>query len=126
MRLLAITVLTSLDEASLSSVMGGHAGVEETVSRWAGLALVAGIDGVVSSVAECRAVKEACGPEFLVVTPGIRPVGEGSNDQKRVATPEEALARGADYLVIGRPITRAADPSAAAAAIAEHLGHGDR
>lgn len=121
MRLLAITVLTSLDEASLSSVMGGHAEVEETVGRWAGLALVAGIDGVVSSVAECRAVKAACGPEFLVVTPGIRLAGQSTQDQKRVATPAVACAAGADFLVVGRSITRAKDPAAALEAVRDDM-----
>jgi orotidine-5'-phosphate decarboxylase len=112
-RILAITVLTSLDDAALSSVMGEEASVEQTVGRLAGLARESGIDGVVSSVAECRAVKLACGPGFLVVTPGIRLAGEDVQDQRRVATPAIARAAGADFLVVGRSITRADDPGAA-------------
>ncbi|MEJ2481858.1 MAG: orotidine-5'-phosphate decarboxylase, partial [Gemmatimonadota bacterium] len=110
LRLLAITVLTSLDDASLAEVFGRGATVEETVGRLAGLARESGIDGVVSSVKECRAIKLACGEEFVVVTPGIRLAGEGAQDQARVSTPATAAAAGADYLVVGRTITRADDP----------------
>jgi orotidine-5'-phosphate decarboxylase len=113
MRLLAISVLTSLDDAGLESVMGPGADVERAVGRLAGLARESGIDGVVSSVGECRAVKLACGPGFLVVTPGIRLAGEGTQDQKRVATPAVAKAAGADFLVVGRSITQAEEPAAA-------------
>ena len=112
-RLLAITVLTSLDDVSLSAVFGPGASVEETVGRLAGLARESGIDGVVSSVNECRAIKLACGEEFLVVTPGIRLAGQGVQDQARVATPAVARSAGADFLVVGRTITKAADPAAA-------------
>jgi orotidine-5'-phosphate decarboxylase len=112
-RLLAITVLTSLDDGSLAAVMGDGARVEPSVGRLAGLARESGVDGVVSSVGECRAVKLACGPDFLVVTPGIRLSGEGAQDQKRVATPAVAREAGADFLVVGRSITRAEDPAAA-------------
>ena len=121
-RLLAITVLTSLDDALLSSVMGEGSGVEQAVGRLAGLARESGVHGVVSSVGECRAVKLACGPEFLVVTPGIRLSGEGAQDQKRVATPAVAKSAGADFLVVGRSITRAEDPSAALERIRAELG----
>ncbi len=113
LRLLAITVLTSLDDVALSAVIGPGASVEETVGRLAGLARESGIDGAVSSVNECRAIKLACGDEVLVVTPGIRLAGQGTQDQLRVATPATALAAGADYLVVGRTITRAEDPAAA-------------
>lgn len=112
-RLLAITVLTSLDDAGLSTVMGLGSSVEDVVGRLAGLARESRMDGVVSSVAECRAVKIACGPHFLVVTPGIRLAGQGAQDQRRVATPAIARAAGADYLVVGRAITGAPDPVAA-------------
>ena len=112
-RLLAITVLTSLEDASLAAVMGPGSGVEQAVGRLAGLARESGVDGVVSSVAECRAVKLACGPDFLVVTPGIRLAGQGAQDQKRVATPAVAKLAGADFLVVGRTITKSADPAAA-------------
>jgi orotidine-5'-phosphate decarboxylase len=120
-RLLAITALTSLDDASLAAVMGPGADVESTVGRLAGLARESGVDGVVSSVAECRAVKLACGLEFLVVTPGIRLAGEGAQDQKRVATPAVARAAGADFVVVGRSITRSPDPAAALARIRADL-----
>lgn len=113
LRLLAITVLTSLDDVALSAVIGPGASVEETVGRLAGLARESGIDGAVSSVNECRAIKLACGDEFLVVTPGIRLAGQGAQDQVRVATPATAMAAGADYLVVGRTITRATDPAGA-------------
>ncbi|MBK5096739.1 MAG: orotidine-5'-phosphate decarboxylase [Gemmatimonadetes bacterium] len=113
LRLLAITVLTSLDDAALSAVIGPGASVEETAGRLAGLARESGIDGAVSSVNECRAIKLACGAEFLVVTPGIRLAGQGTQDQLRVATPATARAAGADYLVVGRTITQATDPAEA-------------
>ncbi len=113
LRLLAITVLTSLDDASLSTVFGPGATVDETVGRLAGLARESGIDGAVSSVKECRAIKLACGDEFMVVTPGIRLAGQGVQDQARVATPAVASAAGADYLVVGRTITKSDDPPAA-------------
>ncbi len=117
LRLLAITVLTSLDDAALASVMGPRARVEETAGRLAGLARESGIDGAVCSVSEARAVKVACGSEFLVVTPGIRLAGESADDQKRVATPAVALAAGADFLVVGRTITRSDDPAGVLATI---------
>jgi orotidine-5'-phosphate decarboxylase len=122
MRLLAITALTSLDDPALRAVMGRGASVEETVGRLAGLARESGVDGVVSSVAECRAIKLACGPDFLVVTPGIRLAGESAQDQKRVATPAAAHAAGADFLVVGRSITRADDPAAALRRVRAELG----
>ena len=117
LRLLAITVLTSLDDAALASVMGPQARVEETAGRLAGLARESGIDGAVCSVNEARAVKMSCGSEFLVVTPGIRLAGESVDDQRRVATPDVARAAGADFLVVGRSITRADDPACALEAI---------
>lgn len=117
LRLLAITVLTSLDDAALASVMGPQVRVEETAGRLAGLARESGIDGAVCSVNEARAVKMSCGSEFLVVTPGIRLAGESVDDQRRVATPEVARAAGADFLVVGRTITRAEHPARALEAI---------
>ncbi|MCL7964855.1 MAG: orotidine-5'-phosphate decarboxylase [marine benthic group bacterium] len=113
LRLLAITVLTSLDDASLPAVFGRGATVEETAGRLAGLARESGIDGAVSSVRECRAIKLACGEEFMVVTPGIRLAGQDAQDQARVATPAVASAAGADYLVVGRTITKSEDPRTA-------------
>lgn len=121
-RLLAITVLTSLDDGSLAAVMGEGAEVESAVGRLAGLARESGVHGVVSSVRECRAVKLACGPDFVVATPGIRLAGEGAHDQKRVATPAIARAAGADFLVLGRSITQADDPAAALERVRAEVG----
>jgi orotidine-5'-phosphate decarboxylase len=121
LRLLAITVLTSLDDAALASVMGPQARVEETAGRLAGLARESGIDGAVCSVNEARAIKMSCGAEFLVVTPGIRLAGESVDDQRRVATPDVARAAGADFLVVGRTITRAEDPARALGAIRQAI-----
>lgn len=111
--LLAVTVLTSLDDAGLADVMGPGTGVEEAVARLAVLAREAGAHGAVASVEECSAVKAACGPDFLVATPGIRMAGGETHDQKRVATPRGARRAGSDYLVVGRAVTRADDPAAA-------------
>ena len=115
-RLLGITVLTSLDQGDLAA-----AGVQRDLKRQVvELALMgrrAGLDGVVASPHEIAPVKEACGPDFLVVTPGIRPVSSAAGDQKRSMTPAEAVRLGADYLVIGRPILEALDPAAAVESI---------
>jgi orotidine-5'-phosphate decarboxylase len=129
LKLLAITVLTSMDNTALRSV--GVAGpASRRVVQLARLAKKAGMDGVVASPQEVRAIRRACGKDFLIVVPGIRPlVGGGasgkrkhrSDDQARVATPAEAIRAGADYLVIGRPITGAPDPEAAARAILEEI-----
>ena len=88
--------------------------VEEQVVSLAKLAKEAGMDGVVSSPHEIKVIREACGKDFVIVTPGVRPVGSDIGDQKRVMTPNEAVANGADYLVIGRPIIKAEDPRLAA------------
>jgi orotidine-5'-phosphate decarboxylase len=119
--LIAVTVLTSLDDAVLKSV-GQRPPASEQVGRLAALAKASGLDGVVCSAHELATVRAACGPDFLTVVPGIRPAGAAKADQRRVMTPAEARAAGADILVIGRPITAAADPAAAARAIAEELG----
>lgn len=113
LRILAVTVLTSLDDRGLADVMGPDASVEEAVGRLAGLARECGADGAVASVAECRAIKLSCGEEFLVAAPGIRPAGEEAHDQRRVATPAIAREAGADFLVVGRPVTGSADPAEA-------------
>ena len=114
--LLGITVLTSLDEADLKAV-GQTGPVGEQVRRLAALAKRSGLDGVVCSPHELQALRAECGPDFLLVTPGIRPAATGADDQKRAMTPAEAIRRGADYLVIGRPITQSDDPAAAFEAI---------
>jgi orotidine-5'-phosphate decarboxylase len=110
---LAVTVLTSLDDAALES-LGIAGGAEARASAWAGLAQRCGCAGVVCSPREVRELRQAVGARFLLVTPGVRPAGGDAGDQRRVATPREAVAAGADLLVVGRPITGAADPAAAA------------
>lgn len=119
-RLLAVTVLTSLDAGDLDAV--GQAGpVAAQVERLARLAVGACVDGVVCSPAEVARLRAALGPDAVLMVPGIRPAWAAANDQKRVMTPGDAIAAGADHLVIGRPITGAADPAAAARRIAEEL-----
>ena len=119
-RLLGVTVLTSLGEDDLGEV--GQAGpLADQVLRLARLAQSCGLDGVVCSPREIAALKAACGPDFVLMVPGIRPNWAASGDQKRVMTPAEALAAGADYLVIGRPVTGAQDAAAAARRIAEEI-----
>ncbi len=119
-RVVAVTVLTSLSEADLSGI--GLAGpVSEAARRLAALAVDAGARGLVCSPQEVAALRAEVGDDIMLITPGVRPAGAAVNDQARVATPEEALRAGADLLVIGRPITGAADPGAAASAIAASL-----
>jgi orotidine-5'-phosphate decarboxylase len=119
-KLLAITILTSHDEDTLGEI-GVNGSVVESVRRLALLAKESGVDGVVASPHEVAMIREACGRELLIVTPGIRPAGAAAGDQARAATPATALAAGADYLVVGRPITEAPDPAAAADAIVREM-----
>jgi orotidine-5'-phosphate decarboxylase len=113
LRVLAVTVLTNLDAGDLAEQ--GHGGaVEDLVARRAKLAREAGCDGVVASGLETAQVRDAVGPGIAIVTPGIRLAGDAAGDQKRVATPQTAIASGADYVVVGRPITAAPDPVQAA------------
>jgi orotidine-5'-phosphate decarboxylase len=121
--LIAVTVLTSLAPRDVEEV-GFGAAPGELALRLARLALDCGLDGVVCSAVEAPALRRALGTRAKLVTPGIRPEGEGADDQFRVATPAAALANGADYLVIGRPITQAADPAAALDRINASLGYG--
>lgn len=118
--ILAVTVLTSMAEADLAEI-GIREPVEQVVARLARLAQTAGADGVVASPREIRLIKETCGPDFIVVTPGIRSAAAAQDDQKRTMTPAQALAAGADFMVIGRPVTHAPDPRAAALEIASEL-----
>ena len=120
-RLVAVTVLTSLDDADLRD-MGHVNGAYAQAMRLAHLTHDCGLDGVVCGAAEARSLRAAFGNAFTLVTPGIRPAGADADDQSRIATPQIAVANGADYLVIGRPITRAADPVAALGAINCSLG----
>ena len=120
MKLLAVTVLTSLDENDLRE-MGHTSTVSELVAQRVTQARAAGIEGIVASPLEASAIRELAGPDAILVTPGVRSRGAAQGDQKRVATPAEALRDGANYLVIGRQVTRAADPAAAVAAIRDEL-----
>lgn len=126
LKLLAVTALTSMDDADVAA-----AGYPETaralVERRAGEARAAGMDGIVASPAEAALVRRVVGPDIAIVTPGVRPQGSDAGDQRRTAEPGAAIAAGADYLVVGRPITTAPDPRAAAdGIIAEIAGVGER
>ncbi|HWK87191.1 MAG TPA: orotidine-5'-phosphate decarboxylase [Xanthobacteraceae bacterium] len=116
LKILAVTVLTSWDDNDLAEA-GYAMKVSELVSRKAGQAKDIGIDGIVASAAEASNIRRIVGPGTLIVTPGIRPAGSASGDQKRVVTPGDAIKAGADYLVVGRPVTGAADPVQAAEAL---------
>ena len=120
--LIGVTVLTSLDQAALHET-GIDVDAGRHVLKLAALVRDCGLDGVVCSAIEATSMRSAFGPDFALVTPGIRPSGSERDDQARVSTPEAAAEAGADYLVIGRPITAAADPVAALAAINHSLGH---
>ncbi|HEV2021650.1 MAG TPA: orotidine-5'-phosphate decarboxylase [Terriglobales bacterium] len=117
---LAVTVLTSFGDADLKEI-GVAAQTLEQALRLASLAQKAGCGGVVASAQEARAIRQEMGAGFAIVTPGVRPAGGAKDDQTRVATPAEAIAAGADYIVVGRPITGAKDPAAAARAILEEI-----
>jgi len=119
--LLAVTVLTSLSEEQLAEASPSADSLQDRVERLARLAWECGCDGLVCSAADLPRLRAAVGPGPLIVTPGIRPAGSGADDQHRVATPRQAVAAGADFLVVGRPITRADDPAAAIAAIAAEM-----
>jgi orotidine-5'-phosphate decarboxylase len=119
--LIGVTVLTSLTAADLSAV-GVNDEPAAQVTRLARLAQSSGLDGVVCAAHEARMLRASCGPAFKLVTPGIRPAGSDANDQARIATPEDAVRSGADYLVIGRPIAQAADPRRALESIHASIG----
>jgi orotidine-5'-phosphate decarboxylase len=123
-RLLAVTILTSMDRKAIGEVGIGGA-PKSRVVKLAKLSQQAGVDGVVASVQEAKAIRKACGREFLIVTPGVRPkdngVGADKDDQARTATPREAIKAGADFIVVGRPILAAADPRAAAQEVVDEI-----
>jgi len=119
-KVVAVTVLTSLDRTNLEELGIGNQ-PEDLVTRWAQLAKDCGLDGVVASAHEVSTVRDVCGTEFLIVTPGIRPRAGAVDDQRRVVTPAEAVDAGADILVVGRPVTRASDPAVAAQKIIEEM-----
>jgi orotidine-5'-phosphate decarboxylase len=120
-KLIAVTVLTSMAQEDLHGI-GITASPAEMVLRLAGLAKDSGLDGVVCSAQEASALRQQCGKDFCLVTPGIRPANAAANDQSRIMTPSAALEAGSSYLVIGRPITQAADPLVALKEISQDIG----
>lgn len=119
--IIAVTQLTSTSQEVMNSEIGINGTVTDTVVRYAKLAAEAGLHGVVASPQESAVIAAACGPDFRTVTPGIRPAGASLDDQSRVMTPGQAIRQGSHYLVVGRPITAAADPRAAALTIIEEM-----
>lgn len=118
--LLAVTILTSMDEAALGKI-GMQKGLSDRVAQLAALTKECGLSGVVCSAKEIDLVRKACGDDFVLMVPGIRPAGSATQDQKRIMTPKEAVAQGATHLVIGRPITQAEDPERVALDILQQL-----
>lgn len=119
--IVAVTVLTSLTDTILAEELGVSRSTEAQVVALAKLAQDSGLDGVVASPKEVRAIREACGPDLIIVTPGVRPAWAGADDQKRVATPAEAICDGANYVVVGRPVLKASDPVEAAQTILSEI-----
>lgn len=115
-KLIAVTVLTSMEQSVLNQI-GIDKPIEEQVLNLASLTQQSGLDGVVCSAQEAKALKTKLGQDFLLVTPGIRPIGSSNDDQSRIVTPKQAIADGSDYLVIGRPITKSESPLQALEAI---------
>ena len=120
LKILAVTVLTSYDDGDMHAA-GYRLGVSDMVEARAQQAQVLGVDGIVCSAEEAAALRKVIGHQMCLVTPGIRPAGSATGDQKRIMTPARAIAAGADYLVVGRPIIEAADPRAAAEAIHQEI-----
>jgi len=120
-KLIAVTILTSHDQKSLSHDLRVRGSVKKEVLHLAGLAKKAGLDGIVCSPEETPLVRKKFKEDFLIVTPGIRPLGADVGDQKRILTPEKALKAGSDYIVVGRPITQAPDPKEAALKILKSM-----
>ncbi|GIO21904.1 orotidine-5'-phosphate decarboxylase [Oceanobacillus sp. J11TS1] len=124
-KLMTVTILTSMDSAILEQELGLPGNVEENVIRFATLAQEAGADGVVSSVHEVPMIKKHCGEKFLSITPGIRLADSSQDDQKRIATPKKAKELGSDFLVVGRSITKAANPRKAYEQVLKEWQHGE-
>ena len=122
--ILGVTLLTSLDEAFLQDFLGVNKSMESQILDLAGLVQSAGLGGVVASPKEVSLIKKQCGKDFIVVTPGIRPKGARSDDQRRIETPDKAIANGADYIVVGRAIINAKDRRKAAESIIEDIENG--
>ena len=122
--LLGVTVLTSTSQQQFNEEMGLKGPICDRVVYLSQMAQKSGLDGVICSPQEITAIRKACGIDFLIVTPGVRPTWAGKDDQARVLTPREAIASGADYLVIGRPITKAADHADAAGRIIDEIALG--
>ena len=122
--LLAVTVLTSINQDTFNNEIGINGTIESQVTKWAALAKQAGIDGVVCSPWEISAIRQNCGDDLLIVTPGVRPAWAAKGDQERIMTPKGAIARGASYLVVGRPITAHINPAEAAKMIVAEMEKG--
>ena len=120
-KLIAVTVLTSVNQSDWEGLGYSQMEISAQVVRLAKLAKSAGVDGVVASPNEAKMIRENCGEDFLIVTPGVRPAGSAVNDQSRIATPSMAIQNGANYLVVGRPITQAENPKLAAQKILEEI-----
>lgn len=119
--LLGVTILTSVDEANFQRDFGTPRRLEDQVAYLAELSQEAGLDGVVASPLEIELIRKVCGDDFVIVTPGVRPEWAASNDQQRVMTPAQAIDAGADYIVVGRPITAAGNPCEAARTILQEI-----
>lgn len=119
-RVIAVTVLTSIDQKTFS-LMGINGKIEDFVAGWSRLAMDCGLDGVVASPEEVPVIRKACGPDFIIVTPGVRPSWSAAGDQKRFTTPAAAISAGATQIVVGRPITGSSDPLASAMKIIDEI-----
>lgn len=122
---IAVTVLTSINQQAFTRELGLDGSILDRVVAWALLARECGLDGVVASAREAAAIRQACGPDFVIVAPGIRPAGADAGDQKRVMTPSQALAAGASHLVVGRPVIAAPDPVEAARNLLREIEEGN-
>ncbi|MFZ5648816.1 MAG: orotidine-5'-phosphate decarboxylase [Bacillota bacterium] len=118
---IAVTVLTSINETILNDKIGVKWSVEDCVAGWAGMARDCGLDGVVASPKEVAVIRKNCGNDFIIVTPGVRPAGSEAGDQKRIMTPAGAISAGSTYIVVGRPITGSADPLQSAQKILDEI-----